>query len=156
MNLFHKKTKTITRRMFVAKILGLLLGIVGYVCAPAFFGPYISPYLQWGILLWGLTFGSIIGLMGVLTECPFWKHCPLYRWNSLRPILRGGFVGAWLEFMLAILLYDSITELLLYISWGTLFNHINLLALAAIEGFLCGAIIDFVSTKIGGDGKNIL
>jgi|GEM_PF-196932 len=155
MNLFHHKTKTIGRRMFVAKVCGLLIGIVGYLFAPAFLGVYISPYLQWGILLWGLTFGTIIGLMGVFTECPFWKHCPIYRWNALRPILRGGFVGAWLEFMLAILLYDSITELALYLNWGTFFEA-NILVLAAVEGFLIGAIIDSLSTKIGGDGKKIL
>ena len=155
MHLFHKNKKTITRRLFVAKTLGLLLGICGYLFAPVFLGDYISPYLQWGILLWGLTFGTIIGLMGVITECPFWKHCLLYRWNTLRPILRGGFVGAWLEFVLVILLYDSITEMALYMSWGTFFEG-NILLLGALEGFFWGALIDFVATKIGGDGKKIL
>jgi hypothetical protein len=155
MRLFHKKTHTITRRMFVAKTFGLVLGIIAYLLAPIYAGDYISPYLQWGVLLWGLTFGSVIGLMGLITECPFWKHCLLYRWSTLRPILRGGFVGAWLEFMLAILLYDSIAEMALYMSWGS-FVEGNLLLLAALEGFFWGAIIDYTATKIGGEGKKIL
>jgi len=141
--------------MFVAKTFGLVLGITAYLLAPVYAGDYISPYLQWGVLLWGLTFGSVIGLMGLITECPFWKHCILYRWSTLRPILRGGFVGAWLEFMLAILLYDSITEMALYMSWGS-FIEGNILLLAALEGFFWGVIIDYTATKIGGEGKKIL
>ena len=141
--------------MFVAKTLGLLLGIVGYIIAPFYLGEHLSPYLQWGLLLWGLTFGSIIGLMGLVTECPFWKHCPIYRWSTWRPILRGGLTGAWLEFVLAVLLYDSLVEIALYLNWGS-FIETNFLLLAALEGFVLGAIIDFFATKIGGDGKKIL
>ena len=155
MRLFHKKTHTITRRMFVAKTFGLLIGIAGYLLAPVYFGAYVSPYLQWGMLLWGLTFGTVIGLMGLITECPFWKHCPIYQWPAWRPILRGGFVGAWLEFVIAILLYESLAEMAMYLGWGS-FVEGHILLLAAIEGFLLGAIIDFTATKIGGDGKKIL
>jgi hypothetical protein len=141
--------------MFVAKTFGLVLGIAGYLLAPVYLGAYVSPYLQWGILLWGLTFGTVIGLMGLITECPFWKHCPIYQWSAWRPIWRGGFVGAWLEFVVAVLLYESLAEMAMYLGWGP-FVEGNILLLAALEGFVWGAIIDFTATKIGGDGKKIL
>ncbi len=157
MFLFHKKTKTLLRRMTNAKGLGLLIGLLGgFLFLPYYMGPYLTLSLQWGIVLWYLTFGVIIGLGGLLTACPLMgKNCPLSKTKKWRPFWRGGFLGAWLNFVLAVIMYDTFTIIMTYFSVFP-FANINILLLAAIEGFIVGAFIDLIATKFGGEGREIL
>ncbi len=154
---FHNKSETFLRRMAAAKLLGLFWGFLcGFVFAPSYVGSFLSAQLQWGILLWGATFGAMIGLVGLVTVCPLLgKSCPISQSKTWRPIWRGGIFGAWLEFVLTLMAYKPITEMMqsLETVW---FAQYNVLLLAAVEGFIVGAIIDFFATRYGGEGKQIL
>lgn len=157
MSFFHRRTESLFRRMSVAKSLGLLLGLLaGFVYAPLYLGVGLTLPLQWGFLLWGLMFGSVIGIAGVITGCPVWKNCPLYASNSWRPILRGGVIGAFLEVVLALLLYNMFQDMLSVSFAGTFIATWNPVFAGAIEGFILGAFIDWVATRAGGEGKKIL
>jgi len=139
-----------------AKGFGLLIGLLsGFLFLPYYMGPYLTLSLQWGVVLWYLTFGAIIGLSGLLTICPLMgKKCPLHS-KKWRPFWRGGFIGAWLNFVLAVIMYDTLSIIMTYFAILP-FANINLLFLAAIEGFIVGAFIDLLATKFGGEGKEIL
>lgn len=156
-SLFHKKNETLVRRMSAAKTLGLVLGLLGGVILPPYY--FLAPLpslLSWGVVLWGITFGAIIGLAGLITTCPlFGKKCSLSKSNFWRPIFRGGVVGAWLELVLALLMSDKMIEMFASsnVSWVT---DSNIFFLALAEGFVLGAIVDVIATKFGGDGKDIL
>jgi len=154
---FHKKPEfSILRRMSVAKSIGLALGLLaGFIVAPLYLGTGLTLPLQWGLLFWGLTFGAIIGLAGVITRCPVWQNCPLYRSAGWRPIFRGGFIGAWLEMVGVLLMGDMIKDVMCsFAGWEVSTSF--LLIGAVIEGFIFGAFIDWVSTKLGGEGKSLL
>ncbi|MCF7830616.1 hypothetical protein K9M41_01280 [Candidatus Gracilibacteria bacterium] len=154
---FHKKTKTLKRRMANSKGIGLGIGLLGgFWLLPYYMGTDLTLSLQWGIVLWYLTFGAVIGLGGLLTVCPWMgKKCPFYGAGSWRPLWRGGFTGAWLNFVLAIIMYDTFAEIMSYFS-SLPFANMDIVLLAVIEGFIIGAFIDLLSTKFGGEGKEIL
>ncbi len=132
--LFRRKEceeRAISRRMISAKISGLVLGLIAFFTMPMLVDG-LSPFFRWGMLLWYLTFGTVVGLAGLAK--PF----------KISPILRGGITGAWLNFVVAMLMYDQLTVMMQSIP----FQSVNVLLLAAIEGFILGAIIDMIATKV--------
>ncbi|MCF7917448.1 hypothetical protein K9L27_00350 [Candidatus Gracilibacteria bacterium] len=155
--LFHKKHEGFIRRMALSKGLGIFLGIIGTFFIPASALTERSGVIfYWGILLWGMTLGFVIGLAGLITQNPLWdkKWLP-FKHHLWRPFWRGGIVGAWLELLFVILSYEKVIALLgfLNISW---ISTENIIWWAILAGFFWGAIIDLLATKFGGEGKNIL
>jgi len=147
----NKKTGSIVRRMVVAKTTGLVVGLLGFFGVP-YFWPDISDLLkisiQWGVLLWYATLGGIIGLFGVIDRHPYFGF-------RIHAVFRGVFIGAWMNFILAVLGYEMMNELFLEIQ-NMPFDVQNPLIWLPIEGAIVGLVIDLISTKFGGEGKGIL
>ena len=120
--------------MISAEIFGLVLGLIVFFTTPLLMDNF-SLFFRWGMLLWYLTFGTIIGLAGLVK--PF----------KILPLLRGGITGAWLNFVVAMLMYEQLTEMMTTVQ-NFSFQNVNVLLLVAVEGFVLGAIIDMVVTKI--------
>ena len=78
----------LAKRVAIAKGVGFLFGLVGFLTLP-YFWPEADWMVRWGILLWYATLGGIIGLFGVSTPHPVLKmNIP---WWILAPVL-----GAWM------------------------------------------------------------
>lgn len=153
---FKNKHDSFFRRMAAAKTIGLVVGLgAAFWLTPAYLPEAASPMMQWGMVLWAVTFAAIIGLGGVVTDVYFGSKKIPFGNHFSRPFLRGGLMGAWLELMLVLLMHDYILELLAQIPEVSWSDH-NLFVLAVVEGFVFGAIIDLIATKYGGEGKKIL
>ena len=135
--LFRRKEceeRAISRRMISAEISGLVLGLIAFFTMPMLVDG-LSPFFRWGTLLWYLTFGAVVGLAGLAK--PF----------KISPLLRGGITGAWLNFVVAMLMYEQSTEMMSMMQ-NVPFQNVNVLLLATIEGLILGAIIDMIATKV--------
>lgn len=130
-------------RIAIGKSIGLIFGLIGFVCLPYFWAD-ASELLRWGILLWYPTVGAVIGVFGVFVYHPIIKM-PLPWW------FRATLIGAWMNFVLTFFAYDDMRSMLV-----AMFGESGLLASPfwfVAEGALIGLIIGFVATLYGGEGK---
>jgi hypothetical protein len=132
----------ILRRIGTAKILGLIIGLIGFFMIPALW-PGESMLLRVGILLWYTTFGVFIGILGMFNHHPLLKfRLPFW--------FRGIVFGAWLNLVLAFLMYDKLS--LLFQQLEGAFGGIQCPFWIVLEGAVMGLIIDAVTTKYAGEG----
>ena len=141
------KNPSLVTRIGVGKVLGLAIGLVGFISLP-FFAPDADLQLRWGILLWYTTLGAIIGMFGVFDAHPVLR-LPLPWW------IRAPFLGAWMNFVVTLFAYDS-------------FRAVTIAAFGAgsllqspywfvIEGAVVGILIGYFTTRLGGEGpKTVL
>ena len=142
--MFNKAS--LTARIAIGKSLGLLFGLIGFICLP-YFLPDASSLLRWGILFWYITLGAIVGVFGVYTYHPIVKF-------SLPWWLRGALMGGWMNFVLVFFAYDEMQRMMI-----TVFGQNSLFSSPfwfALEGAIIGLIIDFIATKVSGEGKAIV
>lgn len=136
----------LTTRITIGKSIGFLIGITAFLFIP-YFLPDASATLKWGVLLWYITFGAIIGVFGVYTKIsvinivmPWW--------------VRGAYIGAWLNFTISLIAYDALAQLML-----SVFGENGLLVSpfwVVLEGAVFGFIIEYFATKFGGEGTTIV
>ena len=130
-------------RIAIGKAVGFIVGLLGFVFLPSVY-PDATMMLRWGLLLWYITFGAIIGVFGVFTWHPILK-LPLPWW------IRAPFVGAWLNFVLAFFAYDEMKAVLVHV-----FGHDGRITSPfwfSLEGAVIGIIIGYLATRFGGEGK---
>ena len=129
-------------RIAVGKTLGLVIGVIAFVTIPLFL-PEADLWLRWGILLWYITFGAIIGLFGVFSYHPLLK-LPLPWW------IRASFMGAWLNFVLVFFAHKEMSAMMI----GVFGEHGALTSpfWFAAEGAILGLIIGYFATRFGGEG----
>ncbi|WP_394130514.1 hypothetical protein [Shewanella maritima] len=129
-------------RCVVAKSIGFALGLLGFFVLPMMQAD-IAPKMQWAMLLWYTTFGGIIGVIGVFTYHPMLKiNLPWW--------LTSGVIGAWLNFVLTLFIYDDLVVLM-----GALFGEQGWFTSPywfALEGLMVGVFIGFFAKKYGGIG----
>jgi len=130
-------------RIAIGKSIGLIIGLFAFFAIPNLV-PEISPLIRWGVLLWYITFGAIIGVFGVFTYHPILR-LPFPWW------VRAPFIGAWLNFVLAFFAYEPFGLVLeaVFGTDGLLQSPFWLAGLGAI----LGTIIGFFATRYGGEGK---
>jgi len=139
-------TNSLTTRIAIGKGIGLLIGLTAFIFIP-YFLPEASATLKWGVFLWYITFGAIIGVFGVYTKIPM-INCVMPWW------IRGAYIGAWLNFTISLVAYDALVQLLLAV-FGE--NGLFLSPFWMIlEGAIFGFIIDYFATRIGGEGASII
>ena len=133
-------------RVAVGKTVGFLFGLVGFICLPLIFleGGWL---LRWGILLWYTTVGAVIGIFGVFDEHPL-LHFRMPWW------FRGLLFGAWMNLVLLFFSYDTMNAIMLSLfpEGGWLSSPFWFVA----EGAILGMIIDYLSTRFGGEGKDVV
>ena len=133
---------SLTTRIIVGKIIGLLFGLAGFVLLP-FLWPESGLLLRWGVLLWYTTLGAIIGVVGVYDWHPVLR-LPLPWW------VRAPLIGGWMNFVLTLFAYDTMEAFLRQV-----FGVGGLLQSPfwfVLEGVLVGLVIGFFATRIGGEG----
>ena len=99
---------------------------------------------RWGILLWYITLGAIVGVMGVFTWHPVLKM-PLPWW------FRAPLIGGWMNFVLTFFAYDTMKAVMIstFGPDGILTSPFWFVA----EGAIIGLIIGYFATRFGGEGK---
>ena len=135
--------QSLITRIAIGKTIGLLVGLSGFFLVPHFL-PNASPLLPWGILLWYITFGAIVGIYGVLDRLPVvdWRM-PCW--------LRGALTGAWLNFVLVFFAHEPMGDMLTAAFNGAVISPFWF----ALEGAILGLIIDAIATHFAGEGKSI-
>ncbi len=129
-------------RIAVGKLLGLIVGLLGFFALPHIV-PEADPMLRWGVLLWYITLGAIIGVFGVFTWHPVLK-LPMPWW------FRAPLVGAWMNFLLTFFAYAAMDQVML-----AMFGEQGMLRSPfwfVLEGALIGLLIGYGATRFGGEG----
>ena len=140
------ESPSLVLRIAIGKTIGLIIGLFAFFILPQMM-PEADLLLRWGVLLWYITFGAIIGVFGVFTYHPVLK-LPMPWW------FRAPFMGAWLNFVLSLIAYDKLALMMLAIfgEGGVISSPFWL----AAEGAIIGLIIGYFATKYGGEGETLL
>lgn len=129
-------------RIAVGKTAGLIFGGAAFFFLP-YFWPEAGLMLRWGILLWYVTLGAIIGVFGVFTFHPALR-LPMPWWFSAL------WIGAWMNFVLTFFAYDELAAAMSYtFGKGTVLSSPFWFVL---EGAVIGLVIGFFCTRYGGEG----
>ncbi|MCB1772053.1 MAG: hypothetical protein KDI88_00435 [Gammaproteobacteria bacterium] len=138
--MLHKPS--LTTRIIVGKVIGLLFGLAGFVLLP-YLWPGSELMLRWGVLFWYTMLGAIIGVFGVYDWHPVLR-LPLPWW------VRAPLIGGWMNFVLTLFTYDTLQAFLQHVSGvdGPLQSPFWFV----LEGVLVGLVIGFFATRIGGEG----
>lgn len=140
------KRNSLITRIAIGKIVGFAIGLMGFVFL-IFVTPEAPLMLRWGVLLWYITLGAIIGVYGVFTWHPILR-LPMPWW------FRAPMIGAWMNFVLTLFAYDQFNLLMISVLGNTdLFTSPFWFVL---EGAIIGLLIGFLATLFGGEGKEIV
>jgi hypothetical protein len=133
-------------RIAIGKSIGFALGLIGLIVIP-----FLWPDSGWmeriGFLFWYTTVGAFIGLVGVFTWHPILK-LPMPWW------FRSTLVGAWMNFVLTLFIYDRLAEMMLELMGenGLFMSPFWFVA----EGAIVGLLIGYFATRFGGEGAETL
>ena len=138
---------SLTLRIGIGKIVGLLIGLVGFAFLP-FFASDASWMLRLGILLWYTTLGAVIGVFGVYTSHPV-LHIPLPWW------VRAPVIGGWMNFVLTLFVYDQFAALMAE-TFGTTDALLTSPFWFVAEGAIAGLVIGGAATRFAGEGPETI
>ena len=133
---------SLVTRIAVGKIVGFAFGLAGFLMVP-YLLPEADPMLRWGFLLWYTTLGAIIAIFGVFDWHPV-LQLPLPWW------VRAPLLGAWMNFVLTLLMYDQLHAFSLSLLGPDSAFTSPFWFLA--EGAVVGLVIGYACTRIGGEG----
>lgn len=133
-------------RIAIGKLTGFLFGLMGYAIL-AISLPEAPEMLRWGVLFWYTTLGAIIGVFGMFTWHPVLKM-PLPWW------VRGPLIGAWMNFVLVLVSYDTFAHLI-RVMFGEDGMFISPFWIS-LEGAVVGLVIGFCATSLGGEGRAVI
>ena len=125
------------QRVALSKSLGLLFGLLAPMMLTANTGSEIM--LVWGVVLWAVLLGALVGLIGVLDRVPLLG-------TRLPAGVRGGWGGGWMGVILLLVAHDGLTVLWARSEWlpqpgpGVWW--------IVIEAALSGALIDLAVTAV--------
>lgn len=137
------KNPSLITRIAVGKLIGLLIGVIGFIILP-FFDPEITFKFRLGVLLWYTTLGAIIGVFGVFTWHPVFKF-------SMPWWFRSSLLGGWMNLILVLVSYDQLKMIMVsaFISDN---NIVSSPFWIILEGIIVGLIIEYFATRYGGEG----
>lgn len=133
---------SLVTRIAIGKAVGFAIGLIGLTIIP-----YLWPDSSWmeriGFLFWYTTIGAFVGVMGVFTWHPVLKLAMPW-W------LRSTVVGAWMNFVLTLFIYDRLAEMMLQLMGenGMFTSPFWFVA----EGAIVGLLIGYLCTRFGGEG----
>ena len=141
------KKPSLALRIVIGKGIGLAIGAAALILLPLF-DPGVTWFLRSGILLWYPTVGAVIGIFGIYAMHPV-VPMPLPWW------VRGPLIGGWMNFVLSLLMYDTLNSMMIAAS-----EMYGIPALSPFlfvcEGMLAGLIIGWFCTHFGGEGPETL
>ena len=131
------------RRIGIGKAIGLLIGLAGFVLLPVL-APESGWLLRWGVLLWYVTLGALIGMACILAQPPVSE--PPMPWWLVAPGL-----GAWMNFVLTLFAYDAMKMVMV-----SAFGENGVLQSPfwfALEGAIVGLVIGYAVTRFWGQAE---
>lgn len=140
-----KKPSLITR-IAIGKLTGFSIALIGAVILRLMIPEFPLMFCV-GIVLWYATLGAMIGVFGIFTHHPIFKF-RLPWW------LRSSIIGAWMNFVLTLIAYDKLQEIIILVMGHDSFLRSPFWFVA--EGIAMGLIIGYFVTKFGGEGKETI
>ena len=133
---------SLVTRIAIGKTIGFGLGLIGLVVIPIFW-PDSGWMERIGFLFWYTTVGAFIGVLGVFTWHPILKL-------SMPWWFRSTIVGAWMNFVLTLFIYDRLAAMMLELMGenGIFLSPFWFVA----EGAVVGLFIGYFATRFGGEG----
>lgn len=138
---------SLVTRIAIGKFIGLIIGFIGFMSIPHFW-PEASLLLRWGVLLWYVTVGAVIGVFGVFTWHPV-LNLPMPWW------FRAPLLGAWLNFVLTFFAFDAM-QAMINAMLGPTPAISTPFFWFPLEGAIVGLIMGFFATRFGGEGSEII
>jgi len=136
---------SVLRRVGMAKAVGFAFGLIGFLMVPNLW-PDEASWLRWGLLFWYTTFGAVIGMFGMMDVHPLLKfRMPFW--------FRGIVGGAWLNFVLALLMYDKLSALMTTLPPPL--DGLECPFWIVAEGAFVGLLVDWIATRFGGEGPEV-
>lgn len=140
MDLFKNK---VLNRITIWKSIGFVFWIIGFFVMPLVFteAPLM---LRFALFFWYTTLWAVIWIFGI------WNNYPMF--NITIPYwLRWAFIWAWMNFVLALFMYDILIGLMMwtFLEWFSPFWIV-------IEWLLFWFIVDLVATKYVWEGKELI
>ena len=133
---------SLVTRIAIGKLLGFALGLIGLIVIP-----FLWPDSGWmeriAFLLWYTTLGAFVGLVGVLDWHPLLRLQMPWWFSSI-------LVGAWMNFVLTLFIYDRLAEMMLELPVGGGLFQSPFWFVA--EGAIVGLFIGYFATRYGGEG----
>ncbi|MEL6208834.1 MAG: hypothetical protein AAFR44_01340 [Pseudomonadota bacterium] len=136
---------TLLSRLAVAKMVGLMIGLTGFLLVPLI-TPGAPDMARWGLLLWYPTMGAVIAMVEVLDT------------NGLLPWrltwwMRGAVIGGWFN-LLAVLMGGDFMQTFAQNLLGT--HGVSLSVFIFVpEGAGAGMLIAYLVMRFGGEGRAI-
>ncbi len=138
------KNPSLIMRITYGKTAGFVLAGALFLIFPYLF-PELSTAYKWGFVLYYALIGAVIGLSGIISTVPV-LGIPLPWW------FRGPWIGAWMDFILMLFIYDKIGAMLTgFFGAGTFFS--SPLWLIA-DGACFGLLVDYICTRFAGEGPD--
>ena len=133
---------SLVTRIAIGKLLGFAVGLIGLIVIP-----FLWPDSDWmeriAFLLWYTTLGAFVGLVGVMDWHPVLRLSMPWWFSST-------LVGAWMNLVLTLFIYDRLAEMMLGLPvGGSLF--LSPFWFVA-EGAIVGLLIGYFATRFGGEG----
>lgn len=139
------KLQSVTGRIAVGKLVGLVMGIVAMIALPSFGFPMFSMF-GLGTLIMFMLMGVLVAFMGQYDRHPLFDF-KMHWW------MRGAVVGFVVMLMYILLSYASLETVMMsnIISWMGLTSPFW----ALLDGMVIGMIMAFAETKIAGAGPDL-
>lgn len=136
---------SVTGRVAIGKIIGLVVGLIVMLALPAFDMPIFSMF-GLGTLLMFVFMGVVTGFIGLYDRHPIFSF-KMPWWLS------GGIVGFMFMLMYILLTYEVFEVIMssAYVSWMGLESPFW----ALLDGVTIGMLMGFCETKFAGKGKNL-
>ena len=140
MDLFKSK---LMNRIAIWKTIGLFFWLIGFFVMPMVFTEADS-MLKFALLFWYISIWWIIWLFGIMKKHPVLKF-------SMPFWLRWPFVWAWMNFVLALFMYDNLIWFMqnTFMEWFSPFWIV-------LEWLVFWLIVDYCATKCVWEGKKIV
>jgi hypothetical protein len=135
---------SVSGRIAVGKLTGFLVGVTGFLLLPQFLAD-ITLEFRLGFLLLMITMGAMIGFVGIYTRHPVFSALAIPWW------LRGSAVGLLFFLIFVLFAKDQLAPLM----------SLDIIILSGLEspywilidGMLIGGLIEYITTKICGEGN---
>ena len=129
-------------RVAVGKVLGLVLSVAGLLIFQGML-PELGLRFNIALVLWFVTIGAFVGLMGVFSVYPM-LNVPLPWW------FRGAWIGGWMNLLLVLLAYDQLSATMTEtFGAGSVLDSPWWIVL---DGMCFGLAADWLCTRLGGEG----
>lgn len=134
---------SLTNRILVGKIIGLLTGLLVFLLAPLL-GATLDLYYGLGLVVFYVLLGTTIAFVGLFDRHPVLEF-NLSWWVS------GVLTGLMFHIMLVLLSYESISIMI---------EQMNILGMqspwwALLDGVILGLIMSFAEGKLAGKGNKL-